>query len=761
MCKKLLNQFMMSTATISLLIPLSLQANEADNNNAGVTMLEEITVTARKKEEGLQNAPISITAFTGRGLDYRGITNISSMADFTPNLTFQNNPGDGGSSASAAIYIRGVGQNDFVPTVEPGVGLYVDGVYIARSIGAILDIVDVERIEVLRGPQGTLFGRNTIGGAISIITKKPNDELGGRFEATTGSANRIDIRANVNIPLSETFFMKVSGATFNRDGYVTRPFDNKDLGNDNTLTGRVAFTWLPTENLSINLSIDGTRDRENGSPMVTTALIPTDSPAYLNTFMALNNILALGDPFSCFSPANLNNPQCYNTSVIQGDQNINGGTAEHFSDLNLWGTSLEIKLDLDNISFKSVTAYRNLDSQFARDIDESAIQIGHVWDDLQQDQFTQEFQINGTSLSDKMDWLFGLYYFKENSTNLNILSFLPATFQSGGHVESKSWAIFGQSTYSVTDELQLTLGLRYTEDDKSFLPDQFISAVHVPAFIFPFPVGTALLPNEEAINKIGAWTPMANLSYQWNEDFMTYASYSEGFKSGGYTQRIFPPETTIPQFAPEFVKVYEIGFKFSGLDNRLRINGAAFHTDYDDLQVLITNQSQIGPFTSNAGKATIKGAELEVSAIPAEGWFFEAGLGYLDPEYTALDAGVSEITLDSKFSRISEWTLSAALSKEIMLGNAGTIRPRLDWSFRSGFYNDVSNSEEIYQQGYHLLNANVTWLSSDEKYEAVFGVTNLTDERYLETGYIQPNFGNFESLFARERQWYLTVRYNF
>lgn len=735
--------------------------NEGAQTYSAVNALEEITVTARKRKEGLQNAPISISAFTGDGLEYRGVTKIDGLASFTPNLVLQSNPGDGGSSASAAIYIRGIGQGDFVPTVEPGVGLYVDGVYIARSVGAILDLVEVQRIEILRGPQGTLFGRNTIGGAISVTTKKPDETLAGRAEVTVGSASRIDAKASVNIPITDKFFTRLSAGTSNRDGYVTRPFDGKDLGNVKTQTGRADFRLLASENFEVNFSFDATSDRNNGAPMGTTALIMPGNPGYLSTFMALNNVLALGDPFSCFASANLYTPGCYNTSVIQGDKNINGGTAAQFSDLDLGGASLSLDWKLDNIALKSITAYRHLNSTFARDIDESPRALGHVWDSLRQHQFSQEFQVIGNSFDNRLNWIGGLYYFKEKSDNVNLLQFTVADFKSGGRVNSQSWAGFGQATYAFTDALKLTAGVRYTEDKKSFLPDQLITQVNVPSFIFPFPVGTRILPHETATNKIKSVTPMASLSEQWTKDLMTYVSYSEGFKSGGFTQRVFPPEPTIPSFNPEFAKVYEAGFKYTGLNRRLKINGAVFHTKYDDLQILVTNTTRVGPFMTNAGKATITGFELEASAAPGDGWLVEASAGYLNPKYKELGQGAIGLTLDSKFALVSDWTFSAALSKDIPLENYGRLVPRIDWSYRSSFFSNSLNSPEIEQKGYHLVNANIAWHAPKDNFQIVVGVTNLTNRRYLITGYIQPNFGNFESMFARQRQWYLTGRYNF
>jgi len=727
---------------------------------SAASALEEITVTARKREEGLQSAPLAVSAFTSEGLDYRGVSKIDSLAKFTPGLVIQSNPGEGGSSAAAAIYIRGIGQSDFIPTVEPGVGLYVDGVYIARSVGAILDLVDVERVEVLRGPQGTLFGRNTIGGAISITSRKPADEFGGRIEATVGSSERIDVKASVDIPLSSTFSLKASAASFNREGYVLHTVDGRKLGDDDTLTGRLAARWHPTDALEINWSLDGTRDRENGAPMVSIAMFTPADPGYLSTFMALNSVLVTGDPFSCATPAFLNNPACFNSQYINAATHENRGTARQYSDLDLLGTSLSIDWTTPGLTLRSITAYRDIDSEFARDIDESPVQIGHVWDDLQQHQFSQEFQALGSAFGSRLDWILGAYYFNEKADNANELEFLVANFLSGGRTSNKAWALFGQATWSLTDAIKLTLGMRYTDEKKKFTPDQRITAVNVPAFIFPFPVGTPLLPSDTVPVDISEWTPMLNLSWQPTEDLLTYASYSEGFKSGGYTQRIFPPEASVPTFKPEFVKVYEAGFKLTALDQRLRLNGAVFHTKYD-LQIAITNLTRVGPFIENAARATVTGFELEATAAPGAGWLVEGSVGYLDPKYKEIDTGATEVSLNSRFARISKWTSSAALSKELALGGAGMLVPRLDWSYRSGFYSNALNSPQIRQESYHLLDASVMWRDDEDRYNVVLGITNLTDEKYMVTGYVQPNFGNYEALYARDREWYVTLRYKF
>ncbi|MEL0049021.1 MAG: TonB-dependent receptor plug domain-containing protein, partial [Gammaproteobacteria bacterium] len=241
--------FAAGAMTVSL--AASVSADEVDQRTGADAIMEEVVVTARRREEGLQSAPIAISAYTGDSLDYRGVTKLDQIAKFAPSLTLENNPSFGGASNSAAIYLRGIGQKEFLPTTEPGVGLYVDGVYVARSVGAILDIVDVERVEVLRGPQGTLFGRNTIGGALSVITRQPEigADASGNLAASVGSDSLLHLVGSVEGTLSDTAAARLSIASFTQDGYVDRT-DGKDLGDDDTLTARLAVNWQPSDVLS-------------------------------------------------------------------------------------------------------------------------------------------------------------------------------------------------------------------------------------------------------------------------------------------------------------------------------------------------------------------------------------------------------------------------------------------------------------------------------------------------------------------------------
>jgi iron complex outermembrane receptor protein len=657
----------------------------AEERRDGATMiLEQIVVTARMREEGLQEAPIAISAFTGESLAYRGVTRLDEIARFVPSLTLENNPSFGGASNSAAIYLRGIGQKEFLPTTEPGVGLYVDGVYVARSVGAILDIVDVERLEVLRGPQGTLFGRNTIGGAISITTVKPEPggEFGGSAAATIGNDDLLNLKATVDLPVSDTFAVRLSVASLTQDGYVKRT-DGIDLGDDDTLTGRAAFAWQPNDRFSADLSIEATRDRENGPAMQLIGIDFTDLSQLQGVVLAppppmafIHNITfaaaAQGVPCAVTDPAGNGitfNPavaDCYDSRYIGADGS-NEGTAPAFSRTDLFGASATLSYELtDALTLKSITGWRDLDSEFARDGDHSPNRISQFYDDLSQQQLTQELQLLGSH--ERMNWIIGAYYFSEDGDNANILDFTVSNFRSGGRFDNEAWAVFAQGTYDLTDRLHLTVGARYTDEQKSFRPDQIIFTNYFagisqvlpeghPLAVLDAPflqAGERILPFLNKRIDVEEFTPMVNLSYDVSDGLMVYTSYSEGFKSGGFTQRVFPPIVAgftappgtpdidlIPTYDPEFVKVYEIGFKASMLENRLRFNGAAFHTDYEDLQVQVFNS--VAPVTQNIGEASIDGIELELQAAPGAGWLIEASFAWLDASYDEIDTGITLI----------------------------------------------------------------------------------------------------------------------
>ena len=671
-------------------------------------LLEEIVVTARKREENLQDAPIAVSAFTGDALDFRGVTEIGKLDQFVPNLVL-NESTTYSNVSNAAVYIRGIGQNDFTPVIDPGVGIYVDGVYLGRSVGAVLDIVDVDRIEVLRGPQGTLFGRNTIGGAISLSSKKPDEEFGGKVDVKYGTDDRFNVRGTVNIPFGDKFFARLSAATFLQDGYVTRVVDGKDLGDQDVVALRGALRWLPINNLDINWSVDYSRERENGNPFVLAGIQPLNvgiltggGPSMTLAANTLAAQLATGGPpsvlggeffnvlhpsgfpfqfLACFSPQNANNPVCFNQQYIDnGDKKLNYSSDPSYQKLDVWGTGLTVDWQInEKLKVKSISSMRGFEGDFEGDQDGSPIRVSYLIDIYQHEQFSQELQLLGTSFADRLDWIVGGYYFEEDGKNINPVRFSQVYLQSGGHYDADSWAVFAQGTWHFNEQLDLTFGLRYTEDTRNYLPDQYIEVL--PIGPLPIPgtnIGDRPLPYEWTSSGTSELVPMVNLSYRWNESLMTYITYSEGFKSGGYTQRIFPPEASTPSFDPEFVKSYEGGFKFDGWNDRLRFNVAVFFTDYTDLQLLVADPSRLGPFVSNAGDAEVVGVELEMLLNPAQGLFITGSAGMTDIDRTALGGGVQGLTLDSPFQHVSKWTANAQIYKEFAIGDLGYLTPGLN-----------------------------------------------------------------------------------
>ena len=778
-------------------------------------LIEEVVVTARKREENLQDAPIAVSAFTGDALDFRGVTDIDRLDQFVPNLVLNESP-TYSNVTNAAVYIRGIGQNDFVPVIDPGVGIYVDGVYLGRSVGAVLDIVDVERVEILRGPQGTLFGRNTIGGAISLSSKKPNEEFGGKLDVKYGTDDRFNVRGTVNIPFGDKLFARLSAATFNQDGYVTRVVDGADLGDQDVVALRGALRWLPTDNLEVNWSVDYSTENENGNPFVLTGIQPLNiglltggGPSMTLAANTLAAQLATGGPpsvlggeffnvlhpsgfpfqfLACFSPQNANNPVCFNQQYIDdGDRKLNYGTDPSYQKLDVWGTGLTVDWQInDKLKVKSISSLRGFEGDFEGDQDGSPIRVSWLIDIYQHEQFSQELQLLGTSFADRLDWIIGGYYFEEDGKNINPVRFSQVYLQSGGHYDADSWAVFAQGTWHFNDQLDLTFGLRYTEDTRDYLPDQYIE--FLPTGPLPIPgtgIGARPLPYEWVSRQTSELVPMVNLSYRWNDSLMTYLTYSEGFKSGGYTQRIFPPETSTPSFDPEFVKSYEGGFKFDGWNDRLRFNVAVFFTDYTDLQLLVADPSRLGPFVSNAGDAEVIGVEMEVLLNPAEGWFISGSAGMTDIDRTALEGTVQGLTLDSPFQHVSEWTANAQIYREFAIGDLGYLTPRFEWSYRTDWGTNSNNiprtgddvlpggpfagvplsfgvpNPVLVEDDLHLLNASVRWDVRNSGLSISGGVDNLTDENFVTFSNYQDGFGFTQQTFDRGREWYIQAGYEF
>ena len=763
--------------------------------------LEEVVVTARKTAESLQDTPISVTALSGDRLEDMGLSRITKLQNVTPNLVFQNTPAYSGAGNNAAVYIRGVGQKDFVPTIDPGVGIYVDEVYLGRSAGAVLDMIDIQQVEILRGPQGTLFGKNTIGGAISITTTKPNEEFGGKVDIKVGTDERRNIRGVLNVPLSDTLFARGSFGSLQQDGYVFRPFDDKDLGNQDTLMGRLALRWVPSDTFTADLSFDYYDDETNGPPLLITRVdeFPESATAIPGgNFPFINNLFAgfspdFGgpNPIVCTFP---NAPSaCFTSANAVTGNNTNLGTGPNYSEMENEAVSLTLTWDLDAFTAKLITSYRSLDGEFANDRDgypqndgQPAVPglpilvnpVTHYFDTFKQDQFSVELQLTGSAIEDRLRWVAGVYAFEEDGENINPVDFTTVSLQSGGYFDYSSEAVFAQATFDFTEKLSVTAGMRYTKEDRDYLPDQYIE--EMPLGGLPFPcfnsdgstkicaLGDRAVPYETVNNSISENTPMVSISYSFTDDVMLYGTYSEGFKVGGFTQRIFPPEPSLPAFGPEYVDSLEAGIKAELLDNSLRVNLAVYSADYSDLQILISEPSRVGPYTTNAGDATIDGFELEINYLSQNGVLIDLAVGYTDAGYDSLNPDLfSGLRVSDPFVFISEWNTNLSVTKTFDT-QVGEITPRLDWSWRSEFYTNAGGlpfapawADPLVQPDYSVVNMSARWESATSGLSVTVGVDNVADEEFSIFGDYQSTFGSTAQAFDRGRQYYLMLGYSF
>lgn len=759
-----------------------------------IFVIEEVQVTARKVTENLQDTPVSVAVFSGAELEMQQVHNMDRLGLFTPNLQLSPVAAASGHNAAATIFMRGIGQTDFIPSTDPGVGLYVDGLYYARTVGASLDILDIERIEVLRGPQGTLFGRNTIGGAILVHTQSPTEDFGGLLKAKVASDNGRELLFNLNWPLTETLSSRYAVARRLRDGWVTRISDGRDLGDDDTLSARAKFSWSPEETTHVTLALDYSSEDENGAPQVFNSI---NTSALLPIYASIN----AGCPGASLTegvPEN-RDPRCANNqyqALGPYRVNSNGPLA---SELDVYGGTLTARTQLSWADLSAVLGYRRSEWFAERDADNTPFTILHTRNDVTQKQYSGEISFSGNAYTGRLRWLMGLYYFREEAYE-DYPVFLPEP-QVGANntavdIEIDSRALFGQFSIDLTDRLTLTAGLRSTEENKRALPlngaEQSGPGYSVanplsstPSCIEPtlpdacirLAPGQLLydaVPNRKSDT---ATTPLVNLTYRWSEQIMGYVSYAEGFKSGGFSTRISSPLPSpkaptgrefLPEYDSEIAKTTELGFKSTLLDGRLTINMALFKTDYEDIQLVA--RKGIAPVLLNAGEADILGMELEWEYLPLPQLRISGGVGVAQTEYSALEPALSApdtsalgaIDRDDDLAHTPEFTANLGLVYALN-SSIGVITPRVDVIYQSQVYFDAQNTAAIAQSGYSLLNASLSYQPHKAPWKVTLAGYNLTDKRYRVAGNssLHTASGYAESTYGRPREWSLALEYRF
>ena len=746
--------------------------------------LDEIIVTATKRATGLQDTPIAITAVSAQKLERQNIDDISEIASFTPNLTFDTTAPVSGLSSGAIVFIRGVGQTDFQLTTDPGVGTYVDGVYASRSAGGVLDVLDLERVEVLRGPQGTLFGRNTIGGAINLISKRPGDVFGGNASITAGSRSRLDISANIDIPVSDNLRTRLSFSSKNQDGYVKGLSDDRDLGDVNRDSIRAVAEWTPSDNFKATVAIDGGRVKEQNAASklvgITVVAPGSDTATEFAFDQDTNSVVNTTRPQTPGAPtltflynvidATFPGGQPFGPNFITDDLDTTFATGPNGTDLQNVGGSLTLDWQTSFADIKTITAFRDSTGQFARDADGSPLAVTHTNNfDYDHEQFSQELQLTGDAIDGALKWVAGAYYFNETG-NDNLAVTLPqgfGTVLNFASVDNESIAAYVQGTYAITDALSATGGIRYTEDDKSYtVPEGGGAIVNGFAGVFgPLGTSTPFFPAGENNEKFDDVSYKLGLDYNFGGGTLVYGSFSTGFKSGGFNTRYLVPVPSVVSFDPETLETFELGVKWQGLDNRVRANLAAFVSDYEDIQLVVYDSG--APLTRNAGTADIKGVEAEITAIVTEGLELSIGTGFTDAEYSEVLPlsptlpAFQQVQLDTALPNTPKFTLSAAIDYEARITETGDVRFHADWAHKSSIENDAVNSPFLTSGKTDVFNASVGYVHNDGQWSLTGFVDNLSDERFITSGDSNFGIGFHEANFNRPREYGLKLRTEF
>ena len=744
------------------------EATAAPDNGGHDSATGEIVVTARRTEERLQRVPASVSAFNERALDRIQAEDTTGLQGAVPNLNIVQGRG---SSNATNIYIRGIGPPDALQTFDPAVGVYVDDVYLSRIRGNQLDLLDVDRIEVLRGPQGTLYGKNTIGGAIKYVSRKPGKQFRADASVTVGSYHQFDVKAAVSGPVSDTLSLGLAFIREKHEGYVKDPVLDRRYNDKNNWGTRGALAFTPSSRFRFDLSADYSHDNDA-----------------LNVGAPINELRHLFSNTVILPLAQ--DPSDYDFKARTTPGLPNSTKLRH------WGVAGTATYDIgDGLTLKSITAYRKLHTKDFIDIDATQAQVGDVLVDVHQHQLSQELQLAYTS--DRLSGVAGLYYLDERNEShqeafandlVDLTPFRgvfpdfllgPSNFPTflrtiDDDLKTKSYAGYANASYTIVPNVRLSAGVRWTKETKDYF--------RTTSTFSSSPLLTSVAPFDFAPPK-GKWTdvsPMASLDWQATPTTMLYARVAKGFQSGGFNGRANDPSTST-KYDPEKVLSYEAGFKTTIL-NRLRLNGDVFYNNYKDFQARVSGIAT-DPTTGlpdpvlsvlNAGKLSIKGAELEASWTPLDGLLLDTQIGYLDAKYKEFD--------DAQFSNFGgsrafqtpafspKWTLRAGAQYSFGLGSMGGItiggqtryRSRQALAVDNTFVNTDTEIQGLFQNGYWLEDARIVWEDSSKKFAVGLYGYNLTNKLYKTDAQEFSSIGNIRTVYfgaPRTVSLKLTARY--
>jgi iron complex outermembrane receptor protein len=712
----------------------------------GKDTVEELVVTARRTEENQQRTPVSVSAFSQRTLDAQGAKDTTDLQGAVPNLNIAHGRGAGDATN---IYIRGVGQPDALQTFDPAVGVYVDDVYYSRIQGTMFELLDLADVEVLRGPQGTLYGKNTIGGALKLTTVKPSQTFHASADLAFGNYNSVDMKGAISGPVTDTVAIGVAALDAQHSGYVKDPTTpSRDYNNQNTQALRAQIAWTPTTAFRLDLTADYTRENP-----------------HLTVGQATNTLVtAFGGTLQTIpSPPPAYNFQTSTSPSLPNKQPL---------------TSMGIEAEAgwkfnDVLSMKSITAYRRLKIDLFEDIDATPLQLGDVQVAFNQAQFTQEFQLN--YVQNGWNVVGGLYYLHEtipSHQEAYANDFLrPFTFLRtiDDNLNTSSWAAYINASYALTDKLRISGGLRYTNERKTYFrtTSTFSNlAAVVGTFAPPFTPTT--------------WTnvsPMASIDYQVTPAAMLYARYAQGFQSGGFNGRANSANQNIP-YNPEDLSSYEVGAKTEWFDHRLRLNGDVFYNDYTNFQASVGASEVINGVPTpiltvlNAGKLNIYGVELEASATPMHGLKLDSEIGYLDAKYARFDdtsfpggtrkweTPAFSPRLTARFGGSYAWEMGA--NGSVTLGVEARYRSQMALSVDNADPTTRAQYPGMWQGAYWVEDLQLVWDSPDRRYSVGIYGKNIGDTVYKNDAQNFITVGHIlTAYYGDPATWNVTFRYRY
>ncbi len=732
---KMLSQRFAFCASVLALISVpasSIWAEEGSNSG-----IEEVVVTAQFKAQSAQDTPLAVTAISADMMEARNQTTIDEIARQTPSVSLQ--PGAALFGPSIQSYIRGIGQFDFNPAFEPGVGMYIDEVYYPTLTGAQFDLLDLERVEVLRGPQGTLTGRNSIGGAIKLYTRKPGAEPEGYVDFTAGQRDLLSIRGGASLPLTENLSMRLAAVHKEQDGYVNivdygcaNPGNPEGIGaraaTGNCVTGELgeenytayrAQLYYEVENFSVNLAYDATHIDQGGPASILFATSNENFRCGSTCTYADFTKPAEGLKFDFATPAD--------ATEQSPKQTFDG-----------WGWGLNIDWDVsDNVQIQWISAIREYDSEFGTDDDWTPQTNGAGGSNILEHEFmSHELRVN-TQINESLFLTVGGYYSDQETTYWSqqdiryIVPGIALQFIQEDPVEADSWAAFASLIYDITDQLTMTAGIRYTEETKDY---QYIrqnyarTAPHV--FLGALDGLVSSYEGDEIDYRL-------SFDYRFNDDMMVYFTYATGFKGGGVSPRPFDAAQALNgAFGPETLDSYEVGAKLDLLDRTLRLNASIYYYDYSDRQQPLGDCSALGSLApcaawQNAGDGEANGFELEVAWAPVENLNIDASYSYYDYEWKSIaPALAANVSLDDPPIWVPENTWSLGVQYWWNLPGGGTITPRIDAAYTDERFMSRATANPFFTDDFVLVNARVAWTNAEEDLTISLAAKNLTDEEY-------------------------------